>query len=248
MNIIVCVKRTPDARSSPSSSAPGASMDLMGRTHFLGPYDELAVVAALRARRSAGRGKVTAVSFGEAAAAEPLRACLAMGADAAVLLRGTATIDGLVTARALASEIEAADAPLVFTGLRSVDGHEQIGPMLATLLDRPCVTSVREFEVQDGAATCRRDVDGGIQIVEVDFPAVLTVTKGHFKPIAVSVKDIVGAKDKPLLEKDVPSGSPRLIVERVEAVANRRKQRVVGEGATAVAQLVRHLHVDRRIL
>lgn len=247
MNIVVCIKRTPDteARIKPA----GTAIDPAGLKFVVSPYDEFALEAALRAKEAKGAGEVVAMTLGDAAAAEQLRSALAMGADRAVLLKGEASMDGLATARALAAELGAFDAPLLLFGVKAVDDdQQQVGPMVATLLDRSCVTAVSEFTVEDDKVVCHREVEGGIEVVEADLPAVVTLTKGPYEPRYPSLKGIMAAKKKPLEEKAASSAPARLRVERLDSPPDRPAGRIVGQGAAAVPELVRLLREEAKVL
>jgi electron transfer flavoprotein beta subunit len=245
MNIVVCVKRTLDSETRVRLGPKGVSIDEHGARYVVGPYDEFALEAALRTRGGSGKGEVIVLSFGDEHAAAQLRACLAKGADRGVLLKGEPAADGLPTARALASAIEGEDAPLVLTGLRSVDdGRQQVGPMLATLLDRPCVTGVVDFEVVGDRVICRREAEAGVETWETDLPAVLSITRGTFGPRAPSFRDIAGATEKPLEERPSPSGTSRLRVESLQYVRARPVVRILGTGPEAVPELVDRLREE----
>lgn len=249
MNIIVCIKRTPDTETRVRVAEDGVSIDPSGVKYIVSPYDEFALEGALRLREAAGEGEVVALTLGEKAASEQLRSALAMGADRAILLEGTASIDGLATARALATELEAHDAPLVLFGVKAADDdQQQVGPMTATLLGRPCVTAVSTFEVNGDTVTCHREVEGGHEVVEVGLPAVLTVTKGPFEPRYASLKGIMAAKRKPLDEKPAPAVDPALRIEALELPPERPEGRIVGEGPDAASELVRLLREEAKVL
>jgi electron transfer flavoprotein beta subunit len=249
VNIIVCIKRTPDTETRVRVAGDGRSIDPSGVKFIVSPYDEFALEAALRTRDAAGGGEVTAVTLGDASAAEQLRSGLAMGADRAVLLAGEASMDGLATARALAHELEGREADLVLFGVRAADDdQQQVGPMTATLLGRPCVTAVSDFEVADGVVTCHREVEGGSEVVEARLPAVVTVTKGAFEPRYASLKGIMAAKRKPLEEKEAQAPPARLVVQALEPPPERPEGRIVGEGPEAAAELVRLLREEAKVL
>lgn len=249
MNIIVCIKRTPDTETRIRIGDDGRSVDRSGVKFIVSPYDEFAVEAGLRTKEALGEGEVTVLTLGDDAAAEQLRAALAMGADRAIHLKGEVGMDGLATARALAEELGEAEAPLILLGVKAVDDdQQQVGPMLATLLDRPCVTDVADFEVRDGKAVCHREVEGGAAVVEVDLPAVVTVTKGEFEPRYASLKGIMAAKRKPLEEKEVRMPEARLVVESLELPPERPEGKVVGDGPDAVPELVRLLREEAKVL
>ncbi len=249
MNITVCIKRTPETDARVRIRDDAMSIDPAGVKYIVSPYDEFAIEAALQTRDQAGEGEVTVVSLGEPAASEQLVRGLAMGADRAVLLLTDEALDGYSTARALASELESDQAPLVLFGVKASDSDQQmVGPMVATFLDRPCVTSVSEFEVAGGCAVCHREVEGGVEVVDVDLPAVLTITKGAFEPRYPSLKGIMAAKRKPLEEREVPARPARVRLERLEYPPQRPEGRVVGRGPEAVAELVRLLREEARAL
>lgn len=249
MNVIVCVKRVPDTETRIRIDGSGDGIDPSGVKFIISPYDEFAVEAGLRAKEAAGEGNVRLVSFGDAAAQETLRSGLAMGADSATLLTGAPTMDGLATAKVLAAELEGADAPLVLFGIKAADDdQQQVGPMVATLLGRPCVTAVGSFELHDGSATCHREVEGGSEVVEVTLPAVLTITKGAFEPRYASLKGIMAAKRKPLEQKAAQIPASRVTVEALEPPPARPEGRIVGEGPDAAAELVRLLREEAKVL
>jgi electron transfer flavoprotein beta subunit len=249
LNIIVCIKRTPDTEARIRVREGGVSVDTSGVKHIVSPYDEFALEAGLRTREAIGAGEVTALTMGDAAAAEQLRAALAMGADRAVLLRGESSMDGLATAKSLVAELEGAKAPLILFGIKAVDDdQQQVGPMVATLMGRPCITGVADFKVSDERVTCHREVEGGTEVVEVALPAVLTITKGAFEPRYASLKGIMAAKKKPLEEKDAAASPARIRVLALEYPPERPAGRIVGEGVEGAAELVRLLRTEAKVI
>ncbi len=249
MDVIVCVKRVPDTETRIRVGDGGTAIDPQGVKYIMSPYDEFAVEAALRTREAAGEGEVSLLTFGDDASQETLRSGLAMGADRATLLQGTATMDGLATAKALAAELQDVDAPLVLFGVKSADDdQQQVGPMTGVLLGRPCVTGVTSFEVTDGKAVCTREIEGGLEVVEVDLPALLTITKGTFEPRYASLKGIMAAKKKPLEQKPAAAADSRITVESLTYPPERAAGKIVGEGAGAAAELVRLLREEANVL
>jgi electron transfer flavoprotein beta subunit len=249
LDVIVCVKRVPDTETRIRIGESGTTIDPTGVKFIMSPYDEFAVEAALRTKEAAGSGEVTLVTLGDEASQETLRAGLAMGADKATLLVGESSMDGLATAKALAEELKGVDAPLVLFGVKAADGdQQQVGTMTATLLDYPCVTGVSSFEAMDGKIVCQREVEGGVEVAEVQLPAVITVTKGAFEPRYASLKGIMAAKKKPLEQKDAPSSPARVIVTQLEPPPERAAGKIVGEGPDAVPELVRLLREEANAL
>ena len=208
MKIVVCVKRVPDTETRIRVGADGTSIDPGGVKYVLNPYDEFALEGALRLKESLPEGEVVALTLGDDASQETLRSALAMGADRAVLVDGTADADGLATARVLAEALQGESPDLVLLGIKAVDqDRQQVGPMLATIMARPCITGVREFELTDGTVAAAREVEGGTERVEAPLPAVLTVTKGAYEPRYASLKGIMAAKRKPLERVDSAGGT-----------------------------------------
>ena len=260
MNITVCVKRVPDTETRIRIAPGGGDIVRDGVKYVMSPYDEFAVEAALQLAEGGGTaqpvgsgaptgGQVTLLSFGPEAAKESLRAGLALGAHRAVLLKGEPGMDGWATARVLAGELEGDGADLVLFGVKAVDDdQQQVGPMVAELLGRPCATSVTAIDVAAGVATCRRAVEGGQEVVELDLPAVATVTKGRYEPRYASLRGIMMAKRKPLLEREAPAVEAGLVLEGLEPPPVRPEGRIVGEGVGAVPELVRLLREEAKVL
>jgi len=248
LNVIVCVKRVPDTEAR-IRVASDTSIDKTGIKYDMSPYDAFAVEAALRLKEAAGEGEVTLLTLGESSAQETLRKGLAMGADRAVLLTGEVSLDGLATAKSLAAELEGADAPLFLFGIKAADDDQsQVGPMVATLTGRPCVTGVSSFEVSGDMAVCHREVEGGSEVVEVDLPAVLCITKGPNDPRLAALKGIMAAKRKPLEEKPAVGGGSRMRLTSLTEPPARAAGRIVGEGSDAVPELVRLLREEANAL
>jgi electron transfer flavoprotein beta subunit len=249
LKISVCIKRVPETEARIRIAVDGTSIDPAGLKFIVSPYDEYAIEAALRLKEAAGQGEVAAVTLGEPAAAEQLRAALAMGADRAVLLKGAVGMDGLATARGLAAELRDAGADLILFGMKAVDDdQQQVGPMVAELLGLPCVTAAAELELQDGRIVCHREIEGGFEVVEAPLPAVVTVTKGKHEPRYPSLKGIMAAKKKPLEEKEAQVGQERIRLLGLSYPPERPPGRVVGEGVEAVPELVRLLREEAKVL
>ena len=251
LDIIVCVKRVPDTETRVRFTDGATAIDPAGVKYIVSLYDEFALEAAFCTTEAGGSGRVTVITLGSEASEETLRATLAAGADAAVLLRvqGSVTMDGLATAKTLAAELETREEQLVLFGVKAGDDdQQQVGPMVATLLGRPCASSVTSFEVNGGVIRCERDVEGGTEVVELDLPAVVTLTKGEFELRYASLKGIMAAKRKPLevKEADLPEG--RLTIERLDYPPERAEGRIVGEGVEAVPELVRLLRAEANVL
>ncbi len=245
MNVSVCIRRVPDTETRIRVADDGVSIDTSGVKYIVSPYDEFALEAGLRVTESRGAGQVTVVTVGDGGASESLKNSLAMGAHRAVLLEGEVSMDGLATAKALAAELEGADAPLILLGVKAADDdQQQVGPMLATLLGRPCATAVTRLDAEEGRVRCHREVDGGTEVVDLPLPCVVTITKGTYEPRYATLRGIMAARRKPLERKPAGLPAPRLRVRSLELPAPRPPGRIVGEGVDAVPELVRLLREE----
>jgi electron transfer flavoprotein beta subunit len=249
VKIVVCIKRVPDTEARIKIGSDGTSIDSAGVKHVISPYDEFAMETALRIKEAQDAGEVIAISLGEAQSAEQLRSALAMGADRAILLKGQATLDGSATAKALATEIRTHAPDLVLCGMKAVDNdQQQVGLMLAEYLDMPCVSVVAELEAAPDKVVAHREIEGGVEIVEVSLPAVITTTKGKHEPRYPSLKGIMAAKKKPLEEKDAQVAASRLQVRSLKPPTERAVGKIIGNGADAVPELIRLLKEEAKVL
>ncbi|HYH79799.1 MAG TPA: electron transfer flavoprotein subunit beta/FixA family protein [Longimicrobium sp.] len=248
MKSIVCVKRVPDTEARIRIAGDGSTIDPAGVKFVLNPYDEFAVEAALKHKEAAGQGDVTVISVGDATSAETLRTALAMGADAAVLVKADRSAEGLAAAKALAAEIKGREYDLLLFGMKAIDDDLQaVGPMTAELLGIPVATAVTEFSVEGGKVTAHREIEGGAEVVELRMPCALSITKGAYEPRYASLKGIMAAKKKPLEEKpatvDAQASSGALSYP-----PERQAGRIVGEGPDAVPELLRLLRQEAKVL
>jgi electron transfer flavoprotein beta subunit len=249
LKIVVCIKRVPDTEARIRIAGDGKSIDPAGVKFVISPYDEFALETALRLKEAQGSGEVIVISVGESNSGEQLRSALAMGADSATLLKGTASLDGLATARALAAEIRELGADLVLLGMKGMDyDQQQVGPMLAELLDLPCITVAASIEMEGSNVVAHREIEGGVEVVEAATPAVVSITKGDFEPRYPSLKGIMAAKKKPLNEKDAQLGESRIEIRELALPPERPAGRIVGEGVDAVPELIRALREEAKVL
>jgi electron transfer flavoprotein beta subunit len=246
---VVCIKRVPDTEARIKVAPDGQSIDRTGLKYIVSPYDEFAVEAALRLKEAVGSGETVALSLGDAVVGEQLRSTLAMGVDRAIRLDGQGDLDGLAVARALAAELKEQGADLILFGMKATDDdQQQVGPMVAEIMGLPCVTVVAEISAEEGKVVCHREVEGGTEVVEVDLPAVVTITKGPYEPRYPSLKGIMAAKKKPMEEKPAEVPASRIKVRRYSEPPPRPEGKIVGEGPDAVPELVRLLRDEAKVL
>jgi electron transfer flavoprotein beta subunit len=189
-------------------------------------------------------------ALGPAAAQETIRTALAMGADRGVLLQtDRVPADGLEVAKALAAELRGGGFDLILFGKVAIDdANHQVGPMVAELLDLPCVTAVAHLTLDGAVGEAEREIEGGIEVVTFALPAVLTADKGLNEPRYPALKGIMAAKKKPLEVKPVTLGAGGVELLAMTLPSERAAGRIVGEGAAAVPELVRLLREEAKVL
>ncbi len=207
MNSLVCIAYVPDTETRIKIAADGKSIDETDVKWIVSPYDEYALEEALRIKEAKGAGTVTVIAVGPERAKTGLRECLARGADEAVWIdsAGVGYLDALGTARALASVAKGGSYDFVWLGQKGVGYDESlVGPMLAELASLPHVANVVKVEYGEGKITAHREIEGAHEIVECALPCVLTAQKGLNEPRYASLKGIMAAKKKPIVEKKLP--------------------------------------------
>jgi electron transfer flavoprotein beta subunit len=250
MKIAVCIKRVADSETRVKIAADGKSLDDAGVKFILNPYDEFAVEEALRRKEQAGAGEVVVIACGPPTTQETIRTALAMGADRGVLLEAASVpADGLAVARALAAELKGGGYDLILLGKVAIDdSNHQVGPMLAELLDLPCVTCAAHLDLAAGKGTAEREVEGGMEEVEFPLPAVITADKGLNEPRYPALKGIMAAKKKPLEVKPAAPGAVGLEILSMTLPPERKEGRIVGEGVAAVPALLQLLRDEAKVL
>jgi len=199
MKILVGVKRVIDYNVRVQINREGTGVITDGVKMSINPFDEIAVEQALRIKDAGGADEVIAVSIGPGAAQQQLRTALAMGADRAILVETDAEVQPLAAARVLLKLIEKEEPSLVMLGKQAIDDDaNQTGQMLAALWDKPQATFISALDVTDGKARAVREVDAGLESIEVSLPAVFTVDLRLNEPRFVKMPDIMKAKRKPL--------------------------------------------------
>jgi len=197
--IMVCMKRVVDYNVRVRVKPDGSGVMLDGVKMSLNPFDEIALEEALRIKERVGNIEVLAVSIGVADTQQQLRTALAMGADRALHVQADGIIEPLVAARALLRLIEKEQPLLVILGKQAIDDDNgQTGQVLAALWNRPQATYASKVELSDSTARVTREVDAGLETLEVDLPAVITTDLRLNEPRYVKLPDIMKAKKKPL--------------------------------------------------
>jgi electron transfer flavoprotein beta subunit len=246
MKVLVPVKRVIDYNVKVRVKGDGSGVELANVKMSMNPFDEIAVEEAIRLKERGAAEEIVVVSVGVKQAQETLRTALAMGADRAILVVATEDVnqdvEPLAVAKILKGIVDVEAPGLVIAGKQAIDNDmNATGQMLAALLGWPQATFASEVAVADGKATVTREVDGGLQTVEVTLPAVVTVDLRLNEPRYASLPNIMKAKKKPLEEK-TPSDygvdvTPRLKVVKTVEPATRKAGVRVGSVDELIAKL-----------
>ncbi len=220
MKVLVPVKRVIDYNVKARVKPDQSGVDLANVKMSMNPFDEIAVEEAVRLKEKGAVTEIVAVSIGPAQAQETLRTALAMGADRAILIQSGEDLEPLAAAKVLKA-VTAEESPgLVIMGKQAIDGdNSATGQMLATLLDWPQATFASAVEVSGDKARVTREVDGGLQTIEVDLPAIVTADLRLNEPRYASLPNIMKAKKKELAIRELAElgvdTAPRLKVLKV---------------------------------
>ena len=242
MKILTPVKRVLDYNVKARVKADQTGVDLANVKMSMNPFDEIAVEEAVRLKEKGVATEVVAVSIGVQQCQETLRTALAMGADKAVLVLTDQDLEPLNAAKALKKIVEEQSPDLVLMGKQAIDGdNNATGQMLAALLGWPQATFASKLEIADGKAKVTREVDGGLQTIEVDLPAVVTTDLRLNEPRYASLPNIMKARTKPLETKQLNDLGldlhPHLKVLKVTEPPKRQAGIKVESAAELVAKL-----------
>ena len=249
MKIVAAVKRVVDYNVKVRVNSDQSGVDIGNVKMSMNPFDEIAVEAATRLKEAGKATEVVAVSCGVSQSQETLRTALAIGADRAVLVETDAELQPLAVAKLLKAVVEKEQPQLVILGKQAIDDDAgQTGQLLAALLDWPQATFASHIEIGDGTATVTREVDGGLEVVSLRLPAIVTTDLRLNEPRYVTLPNIMKAKKKPL-ETVKPSDfgidpSPRLKTLKVVEPPVRK----AGAMVTDVATLVEKLKNEARVI
>ncbi len=240
--ILVAVKRVIDFNVRVRVRPDGSGVVTDGVKMSANPFDSIALEEALRLRERGEADEVVAVSIGGAESQQQLRDALAMGADRAILVKSDASIEPAAVARVLLELVKRESPRLVILGKQAIDDDcNQTGQMLAAFWDRPQATFASKIEIKGEAARVTREVDAGLETIEVDLPAVCTTDLRLNEPRYIKLPDIMKAKKKPLDIVELASlgvdAAPVLKVLKHEPPPQRQKGVMLKDAAELVAAL-----------
>jgi len=241
MKVLVPIKRAVDYNVRVRVKGDGSGIELNGVKMSVNPFDEIANEEALRLREKGVVSEVIVCTIGTAKAEDQLRSELARGADRAIHVVTDEEIQPLQAARILSKIAQDEGVDLILAGKQAIDDDaNQTGQMTATLLGWAQATFASKVEIADGKATVDREIDAGIETLEVDLPAVITADLRLNEPRFIKLPDIMKAKRKPLDKKDLGEFDidvPKLEVTETREPGGREPGRKVKDVAELVAAL-----------
>ena len=248
MKILVPIKRVPDPATTIRVLPDGSGIATDNVKWVINPFDEIAIEEALRIKEKQS-GEVVLVTVGQSNWQEQLRTGLAMGADRAILVKNDGALDSLAIARILAKVVSDEKPELVLLGKQAIDDDSnQVGQMLAEMLGWPQATFASKVEFADQKVTVTREVDGGLETISFNLPAVITTDLRLNEPRYASLPGIMKARKKEL--KELPAESlgvdlaAKLKVKTLAAPPKRQAGKKVG----SVQELVRVLHTEAKVI
>ena len=250
MKILVPLKRVVDYNVKVRPLADNTNVDLNNVKMSVNPFCEIALEEAVRIKEAGNAEEVIAVTVGKSESQEQLRTALALGADRAILVETESLLEPLAIAKVISKVVEEENPDLIILGKQAIDGdNNQTGQMLGALLDYPQATNASEVMLDDNNITVTREIDGGLQTLKLNKPAIVTTDLRLNEPRYASLPNIMKAKKKELTVKNVndlgidvsprtellsvelpPSRDAGIIVESVDELVNKLKNeaKVIG--------------------
>ncbi len=243
------MRRVPDTAARVRIGSDGKSIDTSDAEFVINPYEEYALEQAVQLKEKHG-GEVTVVTLGPEKTTQVIMKALALGADKAVHLKSDKIPDDPgPLARVLANELKGLEFDVLLFGKKGVDDdNQQVGQMVAESLGIPCVTQIVKLDVSDGKAVAQREVEGGSITVETTFPAAFTAEKDLTIPRYASLRELVAARKKPIVVKDVQLPKSSIEIVSVQNPPPRPPGKIVGKGVEAVPTLVKLLHEEAKVI
>jgi electron transfer flavoprotein beta subunit len=250
MKILVPLKRVVDYNVKVRPLADNSNVDLNNVKMSVNPFCEIALEEAVRIKEAGNADEVIAITVGKSDSQEQLRTALALGADRAILVETESLLEPLAIAKVLSKVIEEETPDLIILGKQAIDGdNNQTGQMLGALLDYPQATNASEVTLDDNSVTVTREIDGGLQTLKLNKPAIITTDLRLNEPRYASLPNIMKAKKKELTIKNIselgidvsprtellsvelpPSRDAGIIVESVDELVDKLKNeaKVIG--------------------
>jgi len=249
VKILVAVKRVIDYQVKIRVNTDESGVETKNVKFSMNPFDEIAVEAAIQLKEAGVAQEVIAVSYGPAECQDTLRQALALGADRALLYQTDNPLEPLAVAKCLQAVVNNESPQLVILGKQAIDDDSnQTGQMLAALLDWPQATFASKIDLQNNKLTVMREVDGGLETIQCELPAVITTDLRLNEPRFPSMPNIMKAKSKPLAIEEISTlnvdVTPRLKIVKISKPPERQS----GVKVNSINELISKLHEEEKVL
>lgn len=249
MKVLVAVKRVLDFNVKARVKSDGSGVDIANQKMSMNPFDEIACEEAVRLKEAGVATEVIVVSCGPAACQETLRSAMAIGADRAVLVETVEALEPLAVAKLMRHVAQKEGVTLAIFGKQAIDDDAgQTGQMFAALMGWPQATFASKLQATDGGLAVTREIDGGLETLQLSLPAVVTTDLRLNEPRFITLPSIMKAKKKPMevvkadtLDIDI---APRLKTQKVMEPAARK----AGVQVADVAELVKKLKEEAKVI
>jgi electron transfer flavoprotein beta subunit len=243
------VRRVPDTATRIKIAPDGKSIVTSDAEYVINPYEEYALEQGVQLKEKHG-GEVTVLTLGPEKSTSVILKALALGADKAIHLKSeNYPDDPNAVAHAMAAELKSIEFDVLLFGKKGVDDdNQQVGQMVAELLEIPCVTQIVKLEISDAKAIAHREVEGGAIVVETTLPSAFTAEKDLKVPRYASLRELVAARKKPIVVKE-PQPFPGILeVVSIQYPPPRPPGRILGKGVETVPVLVKVLHEEAKVI
>jgi electron transfer flavoprotein beta subunit len=249
MKVLVAVKRVVDYNVKVRVKSDNTGVDIANVKMSMNPFDEIAIEEAVRLKEKGAVTEIIAVSCGVTQCQETLRTAMAIGADRAILVETSEELQPLAVAKLLKALVDKEQPGLVILGKQAIDDDcNQTGQMLAALAHLPQATFASKVEIADGKANVTREVDGGLETITVNLPAIITTDLRLNEPRYVTLPNIMKAKKKPL-EVVKPEDLGVNVAPRIKTLkVSEPPQRSAGIKVPDVATLVAKLKTEAKVI
>lgn len=249
MKILVPIKRVVDYNVKVRPLSDNTDVDLNNVKMAVNPFCEIALEEAVRLKESGQASEVVAISVGKSDAQEQLRTALALGADRATLVETDMLLEPLAISKVLKNIVDEEKPDLIILGKQAIDGdNNQTGQMLAAMLDYPQATNASEVKLDSSSVEVTREIDGGLQTLRLNIPAIITTDLRLNEPRYASLPNIMKAKKKPLDIIDISTLgidiNPKIKVLKVEEPPKRKAGIMVND----VKELVEKLKYEAKVI
>ena len=249
MKILVPLKRVVDYNVKVRPLPDNTNVDLNNVKMSVNPFCEIALEEAVRIKEAGNAEEVIAITVGKSDSQEQLRTALALGADRAILVETESLLEPLAIAKVISKVVDEEKPDLIILGKQAIDGdNNQTGQMLGALLDYPQATNASEVTLDDSSVTVTREIDGGLQTLKLNKPAIVTTDLRLNEPRYASLPNIMKAKKKPIEQINASDLGVDTTAKIQQIKVEEPPKRKAGIKVSSVAELVQKLKNEAKVI